>query len=184
MVDSMLGGLFGGPDGDRVRAKAQDFSSRYDKGAPEEGYSNDEVLDQFKSAFGQLNPEQQKEATEQAMQRMAPEQRKEYRRAMRQQQRGTNQHFSQDDHDDPKVAAQETQSFMKDASENEQGGLGGMLGNLFGGGSGTQHQAQAQSPAQAVPAPDQGSMLDNPAVKAAMAGMAAFAVKKILEQHR
>lgn len=178
MVDSLLGGLFGGPDGDRVRAKAQDFSSRYDKGAPEEGYSNDEVLDQFRSSFGQLNPDQQREATEQALQRMSPEQRKEYRRAMRQQQRGATQHFSQDDHDDPRIAAQETQSFMKDASENQSGGLGGMLGNLFGGGGASQQQAHA------VPVQEQGSMLDNPAVKAAMAGMAAFAVKKIMDQRQ
>ena len=170
MVDQMLGGLFGGPDSDRMRSQASDFVSRYDNGAPHEGYTNDEVMERFRQVSGHMSDDDMREAARQSFSRMSPEQRREYKRAMRQ--RGARQFDRDDDNDDPDILAQRTQGFMKEQPQQE-GGLGGLFGGLFGGGDAQQPQVQRQD--------DGGSMLDNPAVKAAMAGMAAFAMKKMMD---
>lgn len=161
MVDQMLGGLFGGPDADRMRSQARDFVSRYEQGAPHEGYTNDEVAERFRTVSGRMSDDDMRQAARESLQRMPREQRREFRRMMRE--RGAR--FDRDDDDDVDSMAQATQRFMK---EDQQGG-GGILGGLFGGGG--------QAPGQQ----QEGNLLDNPAVKAAMAGMAAFAMKKVLD---
>ncbi|MCC6312866.1 MAG: hypothetical protein IT337_02545 [Thermomicrobiales bacterium] len=178
MVDQMLGGLFGGPDSDRVRSQAQDFVTRYNQGQPHEGYDNQEVVNQFRNAARNAQPQDMENAATEAFSRMPREQRREYRRAMRQ--RGYRQ-FQGDDNDDPRVLAQQTQGFMKEQAEQHPGGIEGFLGNLFGHGNANQPATQQT---QAQPQ-EQGSILDNTAVKAAMAGMAAFALKQMMDkQHR
>ena len=171
MVDSMLGGLFGGPDDDRVRSQAKDFVSRYEQGQPHEGYGRDEVLDNFRRASQSVGDDDMRDAARESFRRMSPEQRREYRRAMRQ--RGAPGFDRDDDNDDPEVLAQATQTFMKERPAQQDAGGGGLFGGLFGGGH-DQQQGHAQ-PQQ------QDDLFDNPAVKAAMAGMAAFAMKKILD---
>jgi len=167
MVDQMLGGLFGGPDSDRMRSQARDFVSRYETGAPHEGYSGDEVMDRFRQVSGHLSDDDMREAARESFARMSPDQRREYKRLMRQ--RGARHFDRDDDNDDPDVLAQMTQGFMKE--QPDQGGLGGFLGGMFGGGQSQQVQRRDEG----------GSMLENPAVKAAMAGMAAFAMKKMMD---
>lgn len=168
MVEGMLGGLFGGPDSDRMRSQAQDFVGRYERGQPHEGYDNDEVMERFRQVSGHMGDDDMREAARQSFSRMSPDQRREYKRAMRQRGAGG----FDDDNDDPDVLAQATQGFMK-GQPDQGGGIGGFLGGMFGGGN---DSSQRQMPQQ-----DQGSMMDNPAVKAAMAGMAAFAMKKMMD---
>ncbi len=172
MVEGMLGGLFGGPDSDRVRSQAQDFVGRYETGQPHEGYTNDEVADRFRQVSGHMSDDDMREAARESLKRMSPEQRREYKHAMRKQGAPG---FDRDDNDDPDVLAQATQGFMKQQPDQGGGGIGGFLGGMFGGGN---EPAQRKVPQQQQ---DQGSMLDNPAVKAAMAGMAAFAMKKMMD---
>jgi len=167
----MLGGLFGGPDSDRMRSQAQDFVGRYETGQPHEGYTNDEVAERFRQVSGNMSDDDMREAARESLKRMSPEQRREYKKAMRQ--RGARGFDRDDDNDDPEILAQATQGFMKE--QPDQGdGIGGFLGGMFGGGNDQPAQRQ-------VPQQDQGSMLDNPAVKAAAAGMAAFAMKKMMD---
>lgn len=175
MVDSMLGGLFGGPDADRMRSQARDFVGRYETGQPHEGYTNDEVMERFRQVQGRVSDDDMRDAARQAFGRMSPEQRREYRRAMKQ--RGA-RGFDRDDEIDPDILAQQTQGFMKEQPDQDGGGIMGFLGDVFGYNQPdprqqAQHQQQVQQ--------QQGSMMDNPAVKAAMAGMAAFAMKKVLD---
>lgn len=171
MVDNMLGGLFGGPDDDRVRSQAKDFVSRYEQGAPHEGYGRDEVLDNFRRASQAVGDDDMRDAAREAFRRMSPEQRREYKRAMRQ--RGARGFDRDDDGDDPEVLAQATQTFMKERpAQAQDAGGGGLFGGLFGGGHEQQPAAHQQQ---------DNDFFDNPAVKAAMAGMAAFAMKKILD---
>lgn len=172
MVDNMLGGLFGGPDDDRVRSQARDFVSRYEQGQPQEGYGRDEVLDNFNRASQAVGDDDMRDAAREAFKRMSPEQRREYKRAMRQ--RGARGFERDDDNDDPEVLAQSTQTFMKERSAQQDSGGGGLFGGLFGGGQ--DEQRSSTQPQQ------QDDFLDNPAVKAAMAGMAAFAMKKVLDK--
>ncbi len=172
MVDNMLGGLFGGPDDDRVRSQARDFVNRYEQGQPHEGYGRDEVLDNFNRASQAVGDDDMRDAAREAFKRMSPEQRREYKRAMRQ--RGARGFERDDDNDDPEVLAQSTQTFMKERPAQQDSGGGGLFGGLFGGGQ--DQQRSSTQPQQ------QDDFLDNPAVKAAMAGMAAFAMKKVLDK--
>lgn len=165
MVDKMLGGLFGGPDQDRMRSQAKDFVSRYEQGPPEHGYEAPEVQDHFKTVGRHMSPEDVQDAAREAFRRMSPEQRRAYKNAMRE--RGMSQFQAiPDENDDPDILAEQTQKFMKEEAE-KKGGFDGSVGSLFG------------------EEPGKGSnMLDNPAVKAAFAGMAAFAFKKFLDSQQ
>lgn len=164
MVDKMLGGLFGGPDQDRMRSQAKDFVSRYEQGPPEHGYEAPEVQDHFKTVGRHMSPEDVQEAAREAFRRMSPEQRRAYKHAMRERGMGQFQAIP-DDNDDPEILAEQTQKFMKEEAE-KKGGFDGSVGSLFGEASKGE------------------SMLDNPAVKAAFAGMAAFAFKKFLDSQQ
>jgi hypothetical protein len=175
MVDQLLGGLFGGPDGDRMRSQAKDFVSRYDQGPPDQGYEAPEVLDRFKQVSRAMSPEDVQDAARQSFKQMTPEMRRAYKQAMKE--RGVPQ-FQQlpDDQDEPNILAEMTQKAMQEQAQRQ-----------------AQAQAQAQAEAQAHAKDFDGSvgallgkegeksLLDNPAVKAAFAGMAAFAMKKILD---
>jgi hypothetical protein len=177
MVDQLLGGLFGGPDDDRVRSQAKDFVSRYDQGPPDQGYEPTEVMERFTQVQRHMTPDDVQEAARQSFRQMTPEMRRAYKQAMRE--RGVSQ-FQQipDDDDNPDILAQMTQRAMQEreaqarqaqaqaeaqaAAEGQKKDFDGSIGALLGEDSGK-------------------SLLDNPAVKAAFAGMAAFAMKKVLD---
>jgi hypothetical protein len=171
MVDQLLGGLFGGPDGDRMRSQAKDFVSRYDQGPPDQGYEPAEVLDRFKQVGRVLPAEEVQDAARQSFKQMPPEMRRAYKQAMKQRGVPQFQALPDDQDDDPDILAEMTHKAMQE-----------------------QAQRHAEAAPQAQKAPDfdgsvgsllgkegDKSLMDNPAVKAAFAGMAAFAMKKILD---
>jgi hypothetical protein len=149
--------------GGQQRQQYQDFANRYDQGPPHEGYSDQEVLDRYNQVAPQLPPDMYQQSAEEAFARLSPQQRQEFARYLQQrsQQQGLNlPDFNQDGIDDryqdPRVLAQVTSRM-----EQQQPGI---LGQLLGGGGGG----------------GAGNMLDNPLAKAALAGVAAMAVKKML----
>lgn len=166
MVDQLLGGLFGGPDGDRMRSQAKDFVSRYDQGPPDHGYEPTEVLDRFKQVGRAMTPTDVHEAAQQSFKQMTPEMRRAYKQAMKQRGIPQFQQLPDDKDDDPSILAQMTQQAMQEQAqkhaETPEKGFDGSVGALLG-------------------KEGEKSLLDNPAVKAAFAGMAAFAMKKILD---
>jgi hypothetical protein len=159
-VDQLLGGLFGSQDNDdemRRRGRAQDFVSRYETGAPWEGFTQDEALHNYTQVAGRLSPQQYEEAASDAFGRMSREERRELRRAMRQR-GGAGMGFDDDDRDDPREMARAAAMYR----QQQPGGLAG----LFGMGGGQQQSGGL------------GGMMDNPLAKVAMGGIAAMAMKK------
>jgi hypothetical protein len=149
--------------GGQQRQQYQDFANRYDQGPPHEGYSDQEVLDRYNQVAPRLPPDMYQQSAEEAFARLSPQERQEFARYLQQrsQQQGLNfPDFNQDGIDDryqdPRRLAQVTSRM-----EQQQPGI---LGQLLGGGGGG----------------GAGSMLDNPLAKAALAGVAAIAVKKMM----
>ena len=145
------------------RQDYQDFANRYDQGPPHEGYSDQEVLDRYNQVAPQLPPDLYQQSAQEAFGRMTPQERQEFARYLQQrsQQQGLkfpdfNQDGIDDRYQDPQKLAQVTSRM-----EQQQPGI---LGQLLGGGGGG----------------GAGSMLDNPLAKAALAGVAAIAVKKMM----
>lgn len=166
MVDQLLGGLFGAQDDDdddRRRGRARDFADRYDRGAYDQ-MGDDEVIHNYRAASSRLSPEEYQTAAADALRNMDPEQRRELRREMKRR--------SRDRYDAADDSPEELARTMQRADQEEQGG-GGLAG-LFGLGGGDDRSQPQQSGV--------GGMLDNPLAKVAMAGVAAFAAKKIAER--
>jgi hypothetical protein len=168
MVDQLLGGLFGAQaddDDDTRRGRARDFADRYDRGAYDQ-MGDDEVLQNYRAASSRLSPEEYQMAAAETLRKMDPEQRRELRREMRRR--------SRDHYDAADDSPEEMAKAMQHVDQEEQGG-GGLAG-LFGLGGGNDQGKQEQGGLQGV--------LDNPLAKVAMAGVAAFAAKKLADPNR
>jgi hypothetical protein len=170
MVDQFLGGLFGAKDDDdddRRRGRARDFADRYDRGAYDQ-MGDDEVIHNYRAAASRLSPEEYQMAAADALRKMDPEQRRELRREMRRR--------SRDRYDAADDSPEEMARTMQRADQEEQGG-GGLAG-LFGlgGGGDRDNRPQQGGGLQGV--------LDNPLAKVAMAGVAAYAAKRLTDPNR
>jgi hypothetical protein len=116
-----------------TRNKLQDFTQRYDQGAPWEGISDDEAREQHDRVAAQLDDREYEESARESFQRLDPGQRKEAARSLQ-----------VGDTDDPQELARATARVRKEKPD--------MLGELMG----------------------------NPALKGAVAGIAANAAKRFL----
>ena len=155
-MDQLLGGLFGGQDDDddRRRGRAQDFVSRYEQGPPYEGISDEEAYHNYRQVAGRLPPRDYEESAAEAFQRMSPQERMQFAQLL--QQRGGDR-FGGVRGDDPRQLAQAVSQYR----QQDEGGLA----SLFGGGGG-----------------GMGDLLSNPLAKAALGGVAAIAMKKMLDR--
>jgi hypothetical protein len=170
MVDQLLGGLFGGQDDEDEpvrRQRATDFIQRYEQGRPYDGIDDDEVIQNYRATAGRLSPQEYEEATAESLGRLSREERRELRRRLRQQRGGQ---IDTDDDDDPRLIAQELSQARQQGGDDPLGGLGGMLGGMLGGG-GSSTQASGS----------QGDLLGGPLGKAVLGGVAAFAMKKMMD---
>ncbi len=154
-----LQGLLGGG---QQRQEYEDFVNRYDQGPPWAGISDQEAVSRYQQVAPQLPPDMYQQSAEAAFARMSPQERQEFARHLQQrsQQQGLdfpdfNQDGIDDRYQDPRRLAQVTSRM-----EQQQPGI---LGQLLGGGGG-----------------GAGSMLDNPLAKAALAGVTAMAVKRMM----
>jgi hypothetical protein len=116
-----------------TRDKLQDFTQRYDQGAPWEGISADEAREQHDQVAAQLDDREYEESARESFQRLDPGQRKEVARSLQ-----------VGETDDPQELAQATARARKEKPD--------MLAQLMG----------------------------NPALKGAVAGIAANAAKRVL----
>jgi hypothetical protein len=187
-MDSMLRDLFGGDDDERrpqAQAQARDFVSRFDQGAIDEGYSENEALEQFQRVSQRVDPDTIERAAEKAFARMDPNQRIQIAQYLQQQQGG--QFSGGEVPNDPRQMAGMVSRIQRErpgglealfggggggaATGGGGGGIGEAIGNLFGGGGNDQqHQTTDQG----------GGFPGGTLGKVALGGIAAFALKEIL----
>jgi hypothetical protein len=156
----MLGQLLGGGS----RQDADDFVRRYDQGAPWDGIGDDEAVERYRQVAPHLPPDQYEESATEAYARLDPDQRRQLGRRLRQgsQERGfaLDDLFGGDDdsaYEDPRRLARASGRL----EQQQPGILGQLLGGGSGGGSG-------------------GGLLGSPIGKAALAGVAAMAMKRFM----
>ena len=161
MLNDLLGNLMGNK---QQRDDYTDFARRYDQGHPSEGYDDREVTDRYNQVTRDMPNDMYVDSAEEAFKRMSPQERQEFGRYMQQRARQQNVNipdFNQDGIDDRMQDPRAMAEMTGRVRQQQPGGLGG----LFGGGGG-----------------GQGSMLENPLARAAMAGIAAIAVKKMISR--
>ncbi len=177
-----LGNLMGG--GDR-RQDYQDFTNRYDEGAPYDRISDEEAANRYREVAPNLSEDDYRLSAREAFERMSPEERMEFGRMLREeaQQRGHGDFIDQD-HDgrddrfqDPGYLAGITSSMHRREPDLMSSLLGGALG---GGGGGLMGGMMGSGMTGGHGASGGGGMLGNPVAKAAVAGIAAMAAKKMM----
>ena len=196
---NLLEGLLGGG---KKKDEYQDFIRRYEDGSPSDGYSDEEVADRYQQVTAQLSPEEYEDAAREAFARMSPEERAQFGRHLQEQARQRDPGFvdmdgdGQDDRfqDPGQLAAftnrvQQRQPNILDGILGGAlgGGAGGMLGGMLGGGGGGGMLGGMLGGAMGGnrggrQSAGGGGMLSSPIAKAAMAGIAAMAVKRMMNR--
>ena len=166
--------------GGQQRQQFQDFANRYDQGAPWDRISEQEALQNYRQVAPHLPPQVWQEAAQESFSRLSPQQRMELGRYLQQgaRQRGVtfpdiNRDGVDDRLQDPRYLAQVASQMRQQQpglfSQLLGGALGGgtMGGGMMGGGGGGMGGV--------------GQMLNNPIAKAALAGIAATAVQRMMQ---
>jgi hypothetical protein len=182
MSVDFLNNLMGG--GNR-REEYRDFTNRYDEGTPYDGISEAEARDRYREVAPNLSEEDYRLSAREAFARMSPEERMEFGRMLREEshQQGhgdfiDRDHDGQDDRfQDPDYLAGVTSRMHREQPDllgsllggAMSGGGGGLMGGMMGGGMTGGGGASGG-----------GGMLGNPVAKAAVAGIAAMAAKKMM----
>lgn len=195
-----LGNLMGGGGEDRRRDEYRDFANRYDEGTPYDRISDEEAMNRYREVAPNLSEDEYRESAREAFSRMSPEERMQFGQELRghAQEQGQGDfidrdHDGQDDRfQDPDYLAGMTGrmhgrqpdmlgnlmggmmgggggNMMGGGGGMGGGGVGGMLGGLMGGGGGGGGMMGGG-----------GTGGGNPMAKAAMAGIAAMAVKRMM----
>ncbi|MEJ7837584.1 MAG: hypothetical protein WKF81_02150 [Thermomicrobiales bacterium] len=195
-MDSLLGSLFGDQDSDSKKNQAQDFINRYEQGAPHEGISAEEAVTNYQAVAGQLSPQDLEDSATEAYEKLSPEERNQFAQWLKEQ--GGDQ-IGDINADDPRQLAQVTSRVQQNqpdglagllggggggigsllggalggsSSGKSSGGLGGMLSGALGGGQG---QSQNQGGGM-------GDIMQNPIARAVFGGIAAIAMKKVMNR--
>jgi len=171
-MQNILQNLLGGG---QQRQEYQDFVNRYEQGHPSQGYSGQEVLDRYQQVAANASPQLYQESAEQAFARLSPQERMEFLQQRAQQQNVPLPMTPQGGFNSPQAADPGFLAQLATQLHLQQPGLfSGLLGGLLGGGGSPQPQySQGQQ---------QGSVLDNPIARAALAGIAAMAVKNMMDR--
>jgi len=145
----------------QTQSALTDFVTRYNQGPPHEGYTNQETADVYNRVAPNLSPDQYREAAEQAFANMSPQQREQFGEWLCQQAQSRGVDVSRtgagspQQYQDPGALARMTTQVQQQQPD--------LLSQVLGGG---------------------GEALQNPFVKAAVAGVAAMAVQRMLGQNR
>ncbi len=154
----LLQGLLGSQ-----REEFDDFVNRYDQGAPWDGISQEEAVSRYQQVATQVPPDVYEQSAEDAFSRLSPQQRMQLGQYLRQQGRQRNLPVADFDQDGIDDRFQDPRQLARMTSQMDQREPG-LLGQLLGGGGSIGGQS---------------GMLENPIAKAALAGIAAMAVKRM-----
>ena len=151
-----LQGMLGAP---QQRQDYQDFVQRYEQGHPSEGYSDQETVNRYQQVTNQLPPDAYQQSAQEAFARLSPEERAEFARWLqtRAQQQNVNL---------PAMGSGADYSRFQDP---------GALAQVT-----TQMHQQEPDMLTRVLTGQTGTALDNPLARAALAGVAAMAAKRVL----
>ena len=169
-----------GSFGDR-QDEHKDFVERYDRGAPlYDDISDEEALDRYHEVAAGLSEEDYQRSAAEAFSRMSSEERAEFGRQLRDQsdQQGLGfpgQSAEEDRFEDPDLLARVTARAHREHPDLLEGLLKGGGAGLVGGalGDGVSGGEGASG--------GEGGMTSNPAAKAALAGIAAMAVRRVMD---
>ena len=146
----------------QVKRTFEDFVNRYDQGHPAEGYSDQEVVDRYREVAHAVPPDQYAQAAQEALARLSPEERAEFVKLLQERARARGVGLPPQIGSDPKDLSQ----VVTDLHEKP-----GQLTDILGGGS-APPRASGSSPLTNV--------LASPLAKAALAGIAAMVVKRVM----
>ena len=179
-----LSNLMGG-GGEGRREEYQDFTRRYDQGAPYDGISDEEAANRYREVAPNLSQEDYRLSAREAFENMSPQEREEFGRMLRSeaQQQGHGD-FIDRDHDgrddrfqDPDYLAGTMGRMHQERPDLLTGLMGGAMG---GGGGGLMGGMMGGGMTGGGGASGGGGMMGNPVAKAAMAGIAAMAAKRMM----
>lgn len=169
-MDNLLSGLFGGSDDDDNnvrRQRADDFVQRVESGAPWDGITDEEAVQNYQNVAGNLSDDQYMDAARDAFERLSPDQRREFSRYL-----GAQGGIDvQGDIEDPNELARLTNR----ARSSQGGGLAGLLGgggggDLMGALGGLMGGGQSRG----------SGLMSNPMVKGVLGSIAASAMRKFM----
>ncbi|HYZ90093.1 MAG TPA: hypothetical protein VE620_12415 [Myxococcales bacterium] len=137
----------------------QDFIRRYEQGAPWDGISHDEAVCRYQQVAGQIPHEDYVAAAEEAFSRLTPEQRAQFGRLLQDRAQQQNVQLPEMGGDGGQVPQDPRSLAMLTSRMRQQ--QPGIVSQLLGGAGGGM----------------------NPLAKAALAGIAAMAVKRMMTAH-
>lgn len=135
------------------RQEYDDFVQRYERGNPWDDISDDEAGRRYREVAPRLPADEYESSAEAAFKQLTPEQRAEFGRWLQTQERESGMDPDQRDYTDPHELALETRRVQQEQP--------GILEQMLGGGGG-------------------GGILANPIAKAALGGIAAVAMRKMM----
>jgi hypothetical protein len=142
----------------------RDFINRYDKGAPSEGYSDQEVLSRYGEVSHAVPPDQYAQAAQEALSKLSPEERAAFVKMLQDRAAARGVTLPPTVAPEPKALGQ----VLTDLHEKP-----GQLRDMLGGGvAQPQEQASGSSPIT--------NILTSPMAKAVLAGIAAMVVKRVM----
>jgi len=163
MAMNMLEQLVGGG---QQQQQFQDFSQRYEQGAPWQGISDQEAYNQYRQVAPQVPPDVYQQSAQQAFERLDPQQRSQLGQYLQQQAQQQNVSFPQ-----PSSNGYEDAGYLAQAATQLHQQQPGLMGQLLGGALNMGGSAGPQASQSA---------LASPIAKAALAGIAALAVKQMV----
>lgn len=159
ILDELLG------DG-QLKRTFEDFVKRYDQGHPAEGYSDQEVMDRYRDVAHTVPPDQYAQAAQEALARLSPEERAEFVAMLQERVKARGIALPRQVGADPRDLGQ----VVTELHEKP-----GQLRDILSG---------ASEPAQGSGSSPGSSPLTNlfasPLAKAAMAGIAAMVVRRVM----
>jgi hypothetical protein len=153
--------------GGQQRQQFQDFVNRYDQGAPYDGISDQEAIQHYQQVAPHLPPDLYQQSAQDAFAQMSPQERLQFGQHLRQrsQQQGYNIPDLNGDGIDDRM---QDPAYLAQVTSRMHQQQPGLFSQLLGGGQ--QQMVGGQG----------GNLLSNPLAKAAMAGIAAMAVKRMM----
>ena len=150
--------------GGKRQNEYKDFVSRYEQGAPSEGYSDQEVLKRYSEVAHAVAPDHYAQAAEEALSKLLPAERAALVKMLQDQAAARGVTL-------PPTVAPEPKELGQVLTDLH--GKPGQLRDMLGGGAvGPQEQASGSSPITDI--------LTSPMAKAVLAGIAAMVVKRVM----